>query len=229
MQDDIEDRNTRAGKMRQVGDTGADIEKTGMSDFLAYWQTLRQNGDVPRRSDVDPLGIEPMLSNAFIVERLAPGLARLRIAGAHLSDLMGMEVRGMPLSALFTTDCRDRLADELVQVFDGPATLQLSLRAPTIPGLRPLSGTMILLPLRSDLGDISRALGCLVTSGEIGPTPRRFSIARSEAAHVEFGASLANAAPQRAAGFAEDAAPFAPQHAAERPYLRLVRDQDPLD
>jgi len=33
-----------------------------------------------------------------------------------------------------------------------------------------------MLPLRSDLGDVSRALGCLVTHGPLGRTPRRFEI-----------------------------------------------------
>jgi hypothetical protein len=33
-----------------------------------------------------------------------------------------------------------------------------------------------MLPLRSDLGDVSRALGCLVTHGPVGRSPRRFEI-----------------------------------------------------
>ena len=33
-----------------------------------------------------------------------------------------------------------------------------------------LAATLIVLPLRSDLGDISRALGCFVTDGPIGVT-----------------------------------------------------------
>ena len=67
----------------------------------AYWEALRGTRIVPKRSEIDPRGIEGALENAFIVERVAPGIARLRIAGSHLNDLMGMEVRGMPLTALF--------------------------------------------------------------------------------------------------------------------------------
>jgi hypothetical protein len=32
------------------------------------------------------------------------------------------------------------------------------------------------LPLRDDMGDITRAVGCLVTEGHIGRTPRRFTV-----------------------------------------------------
>lgn len=35
---------------------------------------------------------------------------------------------------------------------------------------------MLLLPLRSDLGDVTRALGCLIAEGEIGQGPRRFDL-----------------------------------------------------
>ena len=39
-----------------------------------------------------------------------------------------------------------------------------------------LEGELVLLPLRSDLGDIDRILGGLVLDGQIGRTPRRIEI-----------------------------------------------------
>ncbi len=60
-----------------------------LSQVEAYWEGLRQGRDVPMRSDIDPRGIEDALEYAFILERIAPGLARLRVAGSHLSDVMG--------------------------------------------------------------------------------------------------------------------------------------------
>ncbi len=82
--------------------------------FVRYWESMRKLGDVPRRSDIDPRGIEPLLENALIVEKIALGLAWMRIAGSHLSDLMGMEVRGMPVSAFVEPAGREELADLLV-------------------------------------------------------------------------------------------------------------------
>ena len=39
-----------------------------------------------------------------------------------------------------------------------------------------MEARMVLMPLRSDLGDISRVLGCFVAKGELGTQPRRFEI-----------------------------------------------------
>jgi len=125
---------------------------------------------VPKRADIDPRGIEPLISSAFIAERIAPGVARLRVAGVHLNDLMGMEVRGMPLATFIEPRDRDAFALRLVDLFDGPAILRFALRGRRGIGRPALGGTMMLLPLRSDLGDISRALGCLVTRGPVGRT-----------------------------------------------------------
>ena len=78
------------------------------------------------RADIDPRGIEPLISSAFIAERIAPGVVRLRVAGMHLNDLMGMEVRGMPLTTFIAPSDRDAFALRLVDLFDGPAILRMS-------------------------------------------------------------------------------------------------------
>lgn len=208
---------------RALGGRTAELEA-----FETYWSSMRREGGVPFRTQIDPRGIESLLGNAFVAEKIAPGLARLRIAGNHLSDVMGMEVRGMPLSSLIEPEDRDQLADALVDVFERPATLRLELT--TKAGFRqpPLTGTMLILPLRSDLGDISRALGCLVSQGAIGSTPRRFSITECRVSPVC--ADGDDAAPMINV---EDGQPFVtPPHShvpsgplpAERSYLKLVRD-----
>lgn len=150
--------------------------------FRAYWDSMRQNHEAPRRSDVDPRRIEALLPYAFIAERIAPGLTRLRVAGSHLSDLMGMEVRGMPLSSFILPCDREAFAMHLVDLFEAPAEVRFRLRGRGGLGREEIEGTLMLLPLRSDLGDVSRALGCLVSHGAIGNAPRRFSISE---AHVE--------------------------------------------
>ena len=151
--------------------------------FRSYWESMRKGHVVPRRSDIDPRRIDALLPNAFIAERIAPGVTRLRIAGQHLSELMGMEVRGMPLSSFIAPAARDDFALRLVDLFEAPAALRMDLRSRAGVGRPDMTGTLILLPLRSDLGDVSRALGCFVTSGQIGRPSRRFEIvaARMEA------------------------------------------------
>ncbi len=191
-----------------------DTQERALSAFLGYWNSMRRDGDVPLRTHIDPRGIEDLLGQAFVAERVAPGFARLRIAGAHLSELMGMEVRGMPLSTFIDPPDREKLTDALVELFERPATVRLELTAPGNLRRPALTGTLMILPLRSDLGDISRALGCLVSSGTIGPAPRRFRISSMTCTPLDR-------IEQNAHG--NDASPQAPaNHPSERPWLRLV-------
>ena len=77
----------------------------------AYWTALRRGDDVPSRSQIDPRGLENILSNTFILERIAPGIARFRLAGSLVNEMAGMEVRGMPVTAFFTTEARKQLSN----------------------------------------------------------------------------------------------------------------------
>ena len=153
-----------------------DLRNAPIREVESYWHALCGVDEVPLRSQIDPRGIEGALENAFLVERIAPGMAKLRVAGSHLNDLMGMQVAGMPLSALIAPAHRDELAEAIGRMFAEPAIVRLELKAETGFGKTDLDGQMILMPLRSDMGDVTRALGCLVTQGRIGRTPRRFDI-----------------------------------------------------
>ena len=222
MQDEI---NYGKAALMHSGTRG---KEKSLAAFVAYWSSMRKGHDVPRRTDIDPRGIEALLENAFIAEKIAPGLARLRIAGTHLSDLMGMEVRGMPISALIAPEQRDDLAELLVELFDRPAIVKVNLESPAGVGRRTLKGTLLLLPLRSDLGDTSRALGCFLTDGLIGRAPRRFNIMSHsvEAVTAQKQTAVQHVESETVQeGFAEEGMPFQtvpPQHPSERPYLRLV-------
>ncbi|WP_375172924.1 PAS domain-containing protein [Pseudooceanicola sp.] len=201
-----------------------------LREVEGYWDALRAGRLVPRRSDIDPRGIERALEYAFVLERIAPGLGRLRIAGSHLTDLLGMEVRGMPLSALFAAGTRGGISEVLEQVFSDPAKAELQLTSDRSLGKPALEGRMILLPLKSDLGDITRVLGCLVTQGRIGRAPRRFEIAGVEVRPLlgdavvrdQDGETPATEEPAKTElpGLSEEAAQF--EH-GPKPYLRLVK------
>lgn len=178
-------------------------------EVRGYWEGLRGGRGVPLRSAVDPRGIERALEYAFILERIAPSIARFRLAGMHLSDLMGMEVRGMPLTSFFTPKARPRVAALLEGVFQGPDVAELTLAGEGGFGKPDLQGKLLILPLKSDLGDVTRALGCLVADGQIGRAPRRFDILSDSSTRIEDATKTAPQPPrERAAGFAEPAAAF---------------------
>ncbi|MGB3243126.1 MAG: PAS domain-containing protein [Sulfitobacter sp.] len=212
---------------------------TALTQVEAYWEALRAGRLVPKRSEVDPRGIENALENAFILERIAPGVARIRVAGSHLNDLMGMEVRGMPLTAFIAPTHRRQVADALEEMFQTPArcTLELS-AAGTAAARAPLDARLLLLPLKSDLGDVSRALGCLVSKGDIGSAPRRFDVTahRYEPlipgdTHIPQPSPVPAAkapihADDRGRGFAAPTTAFSGKATKRPPYLRLVKSDD---
>lgn len=142
----------------------------------SYWNEVRGRRLVPSRCEIDPRGLGAVLSHAFILERITGGLARFRIAGSHLSEVTGLELRQMPISALVLPGSRELLSDALDAVFDEPAMVRMRVTSPGGFGRAPLEGELILLPLRSDLGDVDRVLGGLVFHGAIGRTPRRIEI-----------------------------------------------------
>lgn len=150
-----------------------------IAEVRGYWQALRQGADLPPRAAIDPRGIRGALEGAFLVERIAPGMGRLRIAGMNFTDLMGMDARGMPLSALFDPMGRARLGAQLEQVFLRPAVLDLQLDCETGLGRPVLRGRMILLPLAGNGARGEAALGCLALAGQIGRAPRRLTITAS--------------------------------------------------
>ncbi len=100
------------------------VQDAALAHIEGYWERIRAGRVVPSRGDVDPKGLEGVLAHAFILERLTSGLARIRIAGSHMTGLLGMEARGLPLSAIFDHDSRGVLGEALEAVFDEPAAVR---------------------------------------------------------------------------------------------------------
>ncbi|MCG6882893.1 MAG: PAS domain-containing protein [Silicimonas sp.] len=196
----------------------------------SYWNSIRANRLVPSRCEVDPRGLEGALGHAFILERIAGGLARFRIAGSHLTDLAGLEMRQMPLSVLFAPGSRDQLSEALYSVFDDPAVIRMAVASPAGFGRERLEGELILLPLRSDLGDIDRVLGGLVLHGEIGRAPRRVEILGQTRRSMTGYAGPAHVHPPSSqAGPVEPSRPTrtrTPEQPKGRRHLRLVVTND---
>lgn len=166
-----------------------------LTELREYWNSLRQGRAIPTRADVEPQGIRRALDYAFILERVAPGAARFRLAGRHLINLMGMEVRGMPLCSFLNPSSRGRLSDVLETVFRAPQIAELSLHAAGEYARPELRARMLLMPLRSDLGDITRALGCLIAEGDIGSGPRRFDLISDKVMPIFEGAETVEPSP----------------------------------
>jgi hypothetical protein len=195
----------------RFGSKGCD--GTGVAEVRAYWEGLRVGVALPRRDQIDPRGMAGALAQVLMLEQVAAGMARIRLGGATLTDLMGMEVRGMPLSALFDPMARAGLERVLAQVFTGAVTATLVLEAERGLGRPTLSGRMLLLPLLGDNGRPDLILGCVALHGGIGRTPRRFHIARVVTDTLNAAAKVP--------AFAEATVQYTAPKIA--PYLRLVK------
>ena len=186
---------------------------------LDYWDMLRDGRVMPLRSEVDPRGMTAALDHVFVLQRIAPGVARFRLAGLHLNDVLGFEVRGLPLTALFASDQRRVLADTVEAMFSTPETLELDLVRDGDGAAAP--ARMILAPLRSDLGDASRAIGCLVAPGAQGEGMGSLSIRGALRTDLLTGQTSGGLA---AATGAEPIRAKAPDQPARPVHLRLVKD-----
>lgn len=206
--------------VRLPSQRGLPQARSHIAQMEAYWSALPRHNGVPRRADVDPRGIEDVLPYAVILERVAPRVARLRIAGQHLQAITGMEVRGMPISALFAGPDRAIMADATEALFDRPALLTARLSGQAKGLKRPLAGHMILMPLSLEDGTVARAMGAIVTDAKPGSAPQSLSL--SDLCFRAVGPEAAPAAPAPAMAFAEDQAPLT----GAPPRLRLVHSSD---
>ncbi|MDB4073410.1 PAS domain-containing protein, partial [Ascidiaceihabitans sp.] len=169
-------KQTNEQNVVKMNNYRTDTGFSALSQVESYWEALRGSRLVPKRSEIDPRGIEHALEYTFVLERIAIRMARFRIAGSHLCNIMGMEVRGMPLSSFITPSGRETLGSVLEDVFQSPSACELEMEAEVGRKKPAMEARMVLMPLRSDLGDVSRILGCFVAKGELGTQPRRFEI-----------------------------------------------------
>ncbi len=189
-----------------------------LSSLRTYWERLRAGRIAPYRAEIDPRQFEAALENMFIVERLAPDNMRIRLAGMKICEMMGMEVRGMQPAYLIDEPDRSRF-DRLLNVVMGePAVVELRLAAPNRAG--PYRATMLLMPLRSDFGDINRVIGCTSGEGELFNPPLAFAIEDVAVTPVEPSQGTEVRSPMP--GFAEAQAAFAPAPPTAAPKLRKI-------
>ncbi len=142
----------------------------------AYWDSLRGARQMPARSEFDPRAIENTLASTFVAEKVAPRVARIRVSGSVLNDTLGMDVRGMPITALFDPIARDTVAEAVSELFALPAQLVLDLTSRRSFHRKAQRARMLLLPMSDAEGQVTRIVGCLDIEGPLSKTPRRFKV-----------------------------------------------------
>ena len=188
-----------------------------LSELRNYWEKLRAGRLAPYRSELDPRKFENALEHMFILEQLGPSQVRVRLAGMKICEMMGMEVRGMPPEALMDAPYREDFTRHLNSVLHAPAVVELDLQACDNRG-KVCDGHMLLLPLRSDFGEVTRVLGCAMVDQAIAFPPVNFAITghRIDVVKETLGDGEEAAMP----GFANGSTGFA--FAGSEPRLRSI-------
>ena len=127
-----------------------------------YWRSLVGTARVPKRSDIDPSALGEALPNTMILERVAPGMARVRLAGQFLNQIFDMDVRGMPASILVAPGSRKALGAQIEALFAGPAIVEVPLQLNRSWGRKTLSARLLMMPLTDGYGRVNRAMAVLV-------------------------------------------------------------------
>lgn len=218
--DDTSWMGRRAGDVTPLSGQDRPAGRSALQEIEEHWRELRAASDhLPRREDVDTGRIAGALPHTFVLEKIAPGHARFRIAGRSLVTLLGGEARGLPLSVLFSPKGRDALALWIVRCLEGPALVDLLVEASQGPLRQPLRGRLLLLPMLDPEGEPTRILGGLLTDG----VPRRANLRFDLADAVPRVETVSPRAPKRRAYGLAPAMPGRPGlRESERPYLRLV-------
>lgn len=169
MFDNLTKTNSAAPNDKDIGQVVADVTR--------HWASLRTANQAPNRNQIDASTIAYALPHVFLAELLTPRVARFRICGQRIEDLLGLDMRGMPITALFQGKAREEIAEALEQVARG-ARVTLSLEGETGFGVPKLTAVLALLPLTDTSGQITRVLGVLECKGDTGRAPRRFTLAK---------------------------------------------------
>jgi len=128
-------------------------------ELFAYWASLRANGRLPGRQDIDPGKFKRHLPTISLIDVL-PGKPefRMRLAGTGLYAVYGREITGRTLNEVYSGSAAEYWRAELAQV--------VRERRPSVGahnlawrGASHLSTLWLRLPLASNGRDVDMIMG----------------------------------------------------------------------
>ena len=128
--------------------------------LFSYWNAVRGERATPRRFEIEPAKIAAILPWTFILERVDADAFRFRLAGTHVCDIFGVELRGTNFLDGWSSQDRQAVVRHLAALTKHGAVLSIYLEA--APVARASSQfEALLLPLRHTDDKIDRILGAL--------------------------------------------------------------------
>lgn len=136
-------------------------QKTNLLLFQ-YWNGVRGERLAPRRFEIEPARISPILPETFILERVDAETFAYRLAGTKLCEQFGDEFRGQNFLNDWAGEDRTSLAALLTgDVSQGGALLVEFAARPVDRTLSDARFEMLLLPLVHTSTTVSRFLGAV--------------------------------------------------------------------
>ena len=191
-----------------------------LAQVEAYWEALRDGRRLPTRDQLKPSALDGAFEHVVLLDRVERGMFRMRFAGRQVVDLMGMELRGMPLSALIQPGQRFQVNQALEEVMTQPARANIDLIH------RNGRGQLPLLPLSPGKRGVAQALACLVSDAKTQDRPVRFEISGIYSTPLAGRQEKDRTSKHNA--LAEPAASFTAKQ-TRVPFLRLVETEKSQD
>lgn len=146
--------------------------------LYAYWNEVRRARLAPRRFEIEPSRITPVLPETFILERVDTETFRYRLAGTRVCELLGTELRGTNFLDGWLAEDALTLARQLQAAAQQGGVVVATFEAVSF-GAPAGTYECILLPLLHTREHVDRFLGALTrlaataASAETRPTARR--------------------------------------------------------
>lgn len=132
-----------------------------LETLYSYWNGVRVGRLAPRRLEIDPATIAPLLADTFMLERVHDDSFQYRLAGTRVCDTLGGELRGQGFLQDFHENDRATLTYALRELSQRGAVVRLATLG-IADARHTIDIESILLPLAHAGESITRILGASV-------------------------------------------------------------------
>lgn len=136
------------------------MQQSTSKELYAYWDRVRNGRIAPRRFEIEPAKIAPLLPHTFIAEDAGMLGYRFRLAGTKICEQFGRELRGADLLALWEARDRDAVDSLLRNILTDAAVGHGRFRAYAAND-REANFEFVLLPLIHAGEAVNRILGAI--------------------------------------------------------------------
>ncbi len=128
--------------------------------LYTYWNEVRGDRKAPRRFEIEPARIAPILPDTFILERNGDMDIRYRLAGTRIAEQFGRDFRGLSFFDGFTNTDRQVLERQFRDIVSAGTPALLEFQSITARG-RQVIHEVLLLPLYHIHDRIDRFVGSM--------------------------------------------------------------------